>query len=70
LRALAELEEQQVLDRYQPFHAAKADLLRRSGRREEAAPAYRRAVELTENAAERRFLERRLAELAQPRDHE
>jgi RNA polymerase sigma-70 factor (ECF subfamily) len=66
LRALAQLERQQVLDRYQPFHAAKADLLRRSGQREAAAAAYRRAAELTENDAERRFLARRLAEVTAP----
>jgi RNA polymerase sigma-70 factor (ECF subfamily) len=65
LRALAELEELQVLDRYQPFHAARADLLRRAGRREESAAAYRRAAELTANEAERRFLERRLAEASE-----
>ncbi len=65
LRALAELEERQVLERYQPFHAARADLLRRAGRREESAAAYRRAAELTANEAERRFLERRLAEASE-----
>jgi RNA polymerase sigma-70 factor (ECF subfamily) len=65
LRALAELEEQQVLEHYQPFHAARADLLRRAGRREESAAAYRRAADLTANEAERRFLERRLAEASE-----
>jgi RNA polymerase sigma-70 factor (ECF subfamily) len=65
LRALAELEEQQVLEHYQPFHAARADLLRRAGRREESAAAYRRAADLTTNEAERRFLERRLAEASE-----
>ena len=49
------------LDAYQPFHAARADLLRRLGRDAEAAAAYGRAVELSTNAAERAFLERRLA---------
>jgi RNA polymerase sigma-70 factor (ECF subfamily) len=47
---------------YAYLHAARADLLRRLGRAAEAADAYTRALGLTENAAERRFLERRLAE--------
>jgi RNA polymerase sigma-70 factor (ECF subfamily) len=51
------------LDRYHLLHATRADLLRRLGRREEAAAAYRRAVELASNQAERSFLERRLAEV-------
>ena len=51
-----------ALDRYQYFHAARADLLRRLGARGEAADAYARAVDLAGNAAERVFLERRLAE--------
>jgi RNA polymerase sigma-70 factor, ECF subfamily len=51
------------LERYQPFHAARAELLRRAGRPGEAATSYRRALELTANDAERRFLERRLAAL-------
>jgi RNA polymerase sigma-70 factor, ECF subfamily len=38
--------------------------LRRLGRTDEARDAYRRARELTDNGAERRFLERRLTELA------
>jgi RNA polymerase sigma-70 factor (ECF subfamily) len=49
-----------ALDRYHLFHAARADLLRRLGRREESAAAYRRALELASNDVERRFLERRL----------
>jgi RNA polymerase sigma-70 factor, ECF subfamily len=51
------------LDRYHHFHSARADLLRRLGRWEEAAKAYRRALELTANAVERRFLNRRLSEV-------
>ncbi|MGH2633006.1 MAG: RNA polymerase sigma factor [Tepidiformaceae bacterium] len=50
-----------VLDAYQPFHAARADLLRRLNRRDEALDAYQRALELTTNPAEYRFLETRLA---------
>jgi RNA polymerase sigma-70 factor (ECF subfamily) len=52
------------LDGYHWFHSARADLWRRLGRRREAAEAYRRALDLTGNDVERRFLERRLAEVA------
>ena len=45
------------LEDYQPYHAARADLLARAGRRG-ATAAYDRAIELTANPAERRFLER------------
>jgi RNA polymerase sigma-70 factor (ECF subfamily) len=51
------------LDGYQLFHSARADMLRRLERREEAAAAYRRALELATVPAERAFLERRLAEV-------
>ena len=51
------------LPSYHVFHVVRADLLRRLGRGNEAADAYRRAVELTENAAEAAFLTRRLREL-------
>jgi RNA polymerase sigma-70 factor, ECF subfamily len=50
------------LDGYHLLHAARADLLRRLDRPREAAGAYRRALELATNPAERRFLERRIAE--------
>jgi RNA polymerase sigma-70 factor (ECF subfamily) len=49
------------LPRYHLLPAAKADLLRRAGRMQEAAAAYRDALELATNPAERRYLERRLA---------
>jgi RNA polymerase sigma-70 factor (ECF subfamily) len=48
------------------FHAARADLLQRAGRTPEAADAYRTALALTDNAAERRFLADRLAALPAP----
>jgi RNA polymerase sigma-70 factor (ECF subfamily) len=48
------------LDHYHLFHAARADLLRRLDRSDEARDAYERALELVTNPAERRFLERRL----------
>jgi RNA polymerase sigma-70 factor (ECF subfamily) len=44
------------------FHAIRADLLRRLGRSDEAAVAYGRALALTTNETERKFLERRRAE--------
>ncbi len=62
LDALEELE----LDGYQPFHATRADMLRRLGRTSEAALAYEAALALTANARERHLLEGRLRVL-QPR---
>ena len=50
------------LDRYYLYHAIRADLLRRLGRPGEAARAYRAALALTENAAERAYLAARLAD--------
>ena len=49
------------LEAYRPFHAARADLLRRLGRGEEAAAAYARALELPGNPVEAAYLERRLS---------
>jgi RNA polymerase sigma-70 factor, ECF subfamily len=57
-----ELAEQ--LAGYGPFWSARADLLRRAGRRDESMKAYERALELATNPVERRFLESQLAELA------
>jgi RNA polymerase sigma-70 factor (ECF subfamily) len=51
------------LDDYRYLHSTRAELLRRLGRREEAADAYRRALELATADSERSFLRRRLAEL-------
>jgi RNA polymerase sigma-70 factor (ECF subfamily) len=48
---------------YRFAHAARADLLRRLGRADEARAAYHHALELTQQASERKFLERRLGEL-------
>lgn len=61
LEEVAELEKDGRLARYQYLPAIKADLLHRLGRSEEASSAYRRALGLTENDAEREFLARRLA---------
>jgi RNA polymerase sigma-70 factor (ECF subfamily) len=52
------------LDSYPYLHAARADLLRRLGRLDDAAVAYRRARELTANAAEQVFLDRRIEEVS------
>lgn len=68
LRGLALLDQLGLGERlgdYYLYHAARADLLRRAGRLDAAAASYARARELTHNAVERRFLERRLTELAQ-----
>jgi RNA polymerase sigma-70 factor, ECF subfamily len=52
------------LDDYLYLHSTRAELLRRLGRVDEARTEYRRALELVHDAAERRFLERRLQGLA------
>jgi len=52
------------LDSYYLYHAARADLLRRLKRNEEALAAYERALSLNANAVERRYLRRRMAELS------
>jgi RNA polymerase sigma-70 factor (ECF subfamily) len=52
------------LGEYHLYHAARADLLRRLERVDEAAAAYRRALELAQTEPERRFLSRRLAEIS------
>ena len=57
------LMEDLPLGGYHLYHAARADLLRRLERHEEAAAAYRRALELTRNEPERRFLSGRLEEM-------
>jgi RNA polymerase sigma-70 factor (ECF subfamily) len=52
------------LSDYRLAHAARADLCRRLGRAAEARASYERALALTQQEPERRFLERRLAELS------
>jgi RNA polymerase sigma-70 factor, ECF subfamily len=61
---LAQLDEIEGLEGYHLLHAARADLCRRLDRREEAADAYRRALDLTTSDPESRYLERRLAEVS------
>jgi RNA polymerase sigma-70 factor, ECF subfamily len=61
---LREVDGLSGLEAYHLFHATRADLLRRLERAEEAAVAYRRALELVTSPVERRYLERRLRSLA------
>jgi RNA polymerase sigma-70 factor (ECF subfamily) len=61
LRLIDELAATGELDDYQHLHSARAALLRRLERDDEATAAYTRALELATNPVERRFLERRLA---------
>jgi RNA polymerase sigma-70 factor, ECF subfamily len=63
VEAALALVERLELDRYHYLHATRAELLRRLDRVEDARAAYDRALELVHSDAERRFLERRLAEL-------
>jgi RNA polymerase sigma-70 factor (ECF subfamily) len=60
LELIEPLLEDPALERYQPLHAAHADLLSRAGDTDGAADAYRRAIALSANAVERAELERRL----------
>ncbi|HXS32875.1 MAG TPA: RNA polymerase sigma factor [Solirubrobacterales bacterium] len=62
-RGLELIEEIDGLDNYLPLHTARAGLLRRLDHDQGATEAYSRALELDPNPVERRFIERRLAEL-------
>jgi RNA polymerase sigma-70 factor (ECF subfamily) len=64
LEMLDRLRLGEALAHYYLYHAARADLLRRAGRMDEATASYREALSLCQNRIERRFLQRRLAELA------
>ena len=66
LELVDSLDRAGALDGYYLLPAARADLLRRLGRRSEAAGDYRRALELAPSDVERRYLARRLAETANP----
>jgi len=63
LELLEPLLGEPALERYQPLHAAHAELLSRAGDADGAARAYERAIALTANAVERAELERRLGSL-------
>jgi RNA polymerase sigma-70 factor (ECF subfamily) len=64
LALVDELDRHGRLAGYHLLAATRAELLRRLGRHTEAAHAYRRALALVSNEAERRHLERRLGEIA------
>ncbi|HEY0118013.1 MAG TPA: sigma-70 family RNA polymerase sigma factor [Cellulomonas sp.] len=73
--AVAELDGPEVglalvdrlpLEGYHAFHATRAELLRRAGRREDARAAYGRAIELAGNTAEAAYLTRRRGQLGAP----
>jgi len=60
LREIERLSEISEMESYYLFHAARADILRRLGRKDEAANAYSEAMALTENAVEKAYLQRRM----------
>jgi RNA polymerase sigma-70 factor, ECF subfamily len=66
LAAIDALAAADNLSGYHLLHAARADLFRRLGEREEAAKAYEQALALVTNDSERRYLERRLREVEGP----
>ena len=63
-RAIEAIMARGELDGYHLAHAARGDMYRRLGDAAEARASYERALTLARQASERRFLERRLAELA------
>lgn len=63
LALIEEIRASRDLENYHLYHAARADLLRRLNRHAEAAEAYQRALALTANAVEQRYLLRRVREL-------
>jgi RNA polymerase sigma-70 factor, ECF subfamily len=67
LLLVEQLEQSGALSDYHFLPATRADLLRRLGRGEDAAAAYRRALELAPTDAERRYLSKRLAEVSAAR---
>ena len=64
LALVDDLDARGDLADYYLLHSTRGELLRRLGRRAEAAAAYERAASMASNAAERQFLERRRAQLA------
>jgi RNA polymerase sigma-70 factor (ECF subfamily) len=63
LAMITTIEREGSLNNYHHLHSARADLLRRSSRLDEAATCYERALELCNNAIERRYIESRLREV-------
>jgi len=64
LGLLKSIEHTGALEQYAPFHLARADILRRLGRRDEAREYYRRALSFAQNEQVRRFIEQRVQESA------
>lgn len=69
LELIDELSASGELNDYHLLYAARADMLRRLGKRLEAADIYKKALTLVSNESERRFLERRLREVLQDEQH-
>ncbi len=65
LEAIGEIEAAGELREFHLLHAARADLLRRLGDRIAAAISYRKAISLATNGREKKYLERRLREMAE-----
>jgi RNA polymerase sigma-70 factor (ECF subfamily) len=59
---LESIQESSALERYVPFHLARADMFRRLGRANDARECYRRALGLAHNEQVRRFIEQRMTE--------
>lgn len=64
LQLLGSVADDPHLNHYQPYHAARADLLARNGENGAACASYAQAIALTEQSAERAFLEQKLAAIA------
>ncbi len=67
LMLIDQLGDTAELKSYYLYHAARADILRRMQRRDEALEEYQRAIALTTNAVEQQYLHRRVAELTRCR---
>lgn len=61
LKIILSIESDKDLTRYQPLYAAKADILKRLDRNNEAADCFQRAIDLSDNAAERKYLADQIA---------
>ena len=64
LDLIEELSSSDSLENYHLLHAARADMHRRLGRRQEAAQHYEKALQLATNDSEKRFLQRRIREMS------
>ncbi len=69
LRLIEEVGANTKLDHYYLFHAARADLLRRLNRSQEATTAYTRALVLTTNYVEQKYLRKRVSEMTKTNGH-